>query len=287
MKRIYLLILLWPLCWMVSCSTTYLETGFSKFNEATDVIGKNVVYSFERLQEEEMALRVAEAVGRESIKPSDLEPRVLTFAHLETRKELIRYLVNYSELLVSVFEADEKKDIMENAGAVGENLQTISQNHEDFLTGHEIGIMAAIAGAIPEALTAGTRRKTVLKFMNRNQPLLEKVAEALKAEMEATRIMVNNFFDRQFRMTIAEKWPKKESGREKLAKNGVKILINRNQVNLIILDVIRAIGLIPKVHEELKKSLKTHDTPIRILRDLVDYAFRIKALYREFAGEER
>lgn len=283
MKKILYYLIIVPVFFLANCSTRFLNPGFDHFNKATELIGKNIVYSFEKLQEEEMNLRVAEAVKLESIKPSDLEPKVLTFAHLERRKELIDYLVKYTELLASIFEDSKKENILENAERVNENLKRINQNHDDFLTPREIGVMSTLAAAIPQTLTYKKKRTVVLKIMKDNQSLIKKITNKLKKEMELTRIMINNFYDRQFMKMVALKWPDKETQREKIAKTGVKILINKNKINIILNDVINALKIIPRIHAELRTSLKTHSSPVRALNDLLESGYRIKELYHEFS----
>lgn len=285
-KKYLLLLILFELIFILySCSTKYLHPDFVKFNEATDLIGKNVLYAFEKLQEEEMNLRIIEAIDKEAIKPSELEPKVLTFEHIEIRKELIKYLTNYTNLLVSMFEEDEKDDILENTENVNLNLVKINQNHKNFLTDNEIGVFSAISSAIPEALTYTKKRNIILKIMNENQEILEKIVNKLKNEIEISRVMINNFYDRQFRIAVVEKWPKKYSSREKYAKKGSKIIINRNKINIILVDIIKAIDIIPKLHKNLRKSFKSNETPVRAMKDLIDYAYRTKELYREFSED--
>jgi hypothetical protein len=278
MKKVLYYLIIISVIFLSNCSSGFLNPGFDHFTQATELIGKNVIYSFEKLQEEEMNLRVAEATKLESIKPSDLEPRVLTFEHLERRRELLEYLVKYTQLLATIFEDSKKDDILESASRVNENLRRISQNHDDFLTPREIGIFSALAAAIPQALTYAKKRSVVLKIMKDNQSLINKIASKLKQEMELTRTMINNFYDRQFMNRVALQWPDKETKREKIAKLGVKILSNKNRINIILNDVINALKIIPKIHAELRTSLKTHSSPVRALNDLLDTGYRIKEL---------
>lgn len=268
-----------------SCSTKYLYPELVEFSEATDLIGKNVIYSFEKLQEEEMNLRIAQVVKNDSIKPSDLEPHVLTFEHLEIRKELIRYIINYTKLLASIFRVDSRKEISDSVNVVKKNLDTINKNHDDFLSKSEMGIISTIAAAIPEALTYAKKRSSVLKIMKQNQKLLKKIIQKLKGEIELTKLLIDNYYSRQFRLRVAEQWPEKESKREKIAKLGVKIIKNKNKINIILTDLIEAISYIPKTHKELMISLKTHKTTPRSLRDLINFAYRMKELYRDFSEQ--
>ena len=115
MRKIILIILLIYLILSACCSYRYLNRPLSDFSGAADLIGKNTLYIFEQLQEEEILLRIAESTKKERLKPSDLEPKVITTAHLELRKVLIEYIVNYTKLLESVIIKEYEKNITGNA----------------------------------------------------------------------------------------------------------------------------------------------------------------------------
>ena len=205
MKKYLLIILSFFIFLFNTCSTKYMYPELSDFSDATDLIGKNIIYIFEKFQEEEMNLRVAQLVEKNSIKPEDLEPKVLTFQHLETRKSLIKYLVKYTRLLVTVFKKDYRKEIIENSKDVKSSLEEISENHKNFLSKKEIGIISTIAAAIPEALTYSKKRKVVKKIMRQNQILLEKIIGKLEGEMNSLQKVIQNFYDRQFILMVKKK----------------------------------------------------------------------------------
>ena len=171
-KIIIFLLLIYVFIFSTCCSYRYLNKPFREFNAAADLIGKNTIYAFEQLQEEEILLRISEAVKKEEIKPSDLELRVLTAAHLETRKELIKYIVNYTELLESIVIKDYRRDIEKNSKKVNDNLENISVTHDNFLSRKEIGIISSLSFAIPEALTSIKNRDFIFKLMKQHDPLL-------------------------------------------------------------------------------------------------------------------
>jgi len=286
MKKIILIILLIYLVFATCCSYRYLHRPFSDFSGAADLIGKNTLYVFEQLQQEEILLRIAESTKKERLKPSDLEPKVITTTHLELRKVLIEYVVNYTKLLESVIIKEYEKNITTNAKKVNDNLQNISINHYEFLSEKETGIMTTIAAALPEALTAVRNRQFVLKFMNRHDPLIQKLTAVLRGELESTRQMLNNFYARQFLVTAAEPWPTTQSKREKFAKLGAKILDRKRKINVILDDLINAVGIIHPTHQKLLAFVKTNKGPLRTLAGLVNYASRIEAMYIDFSEEK-
>ena len=286
MKKIILIVLLIYFVLTTGCSYRYLHRPFSDFSGAADLIGKNTVYVFEQLQQEEILLRIAESTKKERLKPADLEPKVITTAHLELRKVLIEYIVNYTKLLESVSIKEYEKDIAANAKKVHDNLQNISSNHYEFLTSKETGIMTTIAAALPEALTAVRNRQFMLRFMSRHDPLIKKLTAVLCDELESTRQMLNNFYARQFLLTAAEPWPEAQSKREKFAKLGAKILDRKRKINVILDDLIKALAIIHPSHQKLLAFVKTNKGPLRTLTGLVNYAARIEAMYIDFSEDK-
>ena len=282
MKKILYLLYVLSIFLLAECSTKYMYYELSDFSDATETIGNNIIYCFEKMQEEEMNLRVAQVIKENSIKPSDLVPRVLTFSHLETRKNLIKYLINYTRFLASIFKNEYRDEILKNAKTVHSNLEVINNNHSHFLSKKEMGIISTIAAALPEALTYSKKRQVVLNIMNQNQKLMEKIINKLKKEMEYSQIQINNFYARQFLLGVEEKWPEKESKREKYAKIGLKIIKNKNKINIIMTELIKGISTIPPAHKELIVSIRKHLTPLNALKDLINYSYRIKELYRDF-----
>ncbi|MCK4765866.1 MAG: hypothetical protein KAW12_26940 [Candidatus Aminicenantes bacterium] len=287
MKKILLYIFLVLLLLNTCCSYRYLQKPIGTFADANVLIGKNTVYVFEQLQEEEILVRIAESVKKDSIEPSDLEPRVLTTEHLETRKELIDYLVKYTELLHSLIDEDYNKDILNNNKRVNESIEKISSRHNDTFSREEVGIISAIGAALPEALTAARNRRLILKLMNRHQPLIDKISGMLKEELQLTKKVINTFFARQFRLVTAEKWPDKESKRESYAKKGAKILDRKRKINVILDDLIAAIGIISPTHKRLMGYVKNNRGPLNTLSSFVDYAARIEGLYLEYSEEKK
>ena len=286
MKKIIVILFLILIVLTTCCSYKYLHRPFREFSDSTDLIGKNTIYVFEQLQEEEILLRIAESIRKERLKPSDLEPKVITTEHLELRKLLIEYVVDYAELLESVIIKEYNKDITNNAKKVHDNLENISINHYEFLSKNEIGIMSSLAVALPEALTAARNRRFILKLMKQNDSLLEKTTAVLKEELESTKEMINNFYSRQFLLTAAEPWPDTESKREKYAKIGAKILDRRREINVILADLIKAVDTIHPTHQRLMKFVKTNKGPLRTLASLVNYAARVEAMYLDFSEKK-
>lgn len=269
-----------------ACTYRHLRRPFTEFSEAADLIGKNTVYVFEQLQKEEIALRIAESIKKDSLKPGDLLPRVLTAAHLETRKEFIDYIVSYTRLLESLITKDHNRNILTNAEIVRENLRHISRNHDDFLSKNEIGIMTAAASIIPAALTSARHRKVILKVMKQHGPLIEAAAFVLKDELAAVKLMIDNFYSRLFRLKAAAPWPEEEVKRERYARIGADILERKTKIGIILSDLIAATAILPVTHERLLKLVRTNKGPLPTLASFVDYAVRVGELARDFSEEQ-
>ncbi len=79
----------------ISCSTKYMSPRLEDFSDATDLIGKNIIYALEQLQTEEINVLIEDLTKLESIKPDDFKTKVLTNEKLQVRKELVNYIVNY------------------------------------------------------------------------------------------------------------------------------------------------------------------------------------------------
>ncbi|UCH97792.1 MAG: hypothetical protein JSV88_13325, partial [Candidatus Aminicenantes bacterium] len=269
------------------CSTVYLKQPFKDFSDSTKKIGKNTTYCFEQLFAEEINTRIAESLKKETINSSLLEPNVLTWTQLELRKEFINYLVNYTDLLESIIIKDYTKDISKNAQQVKKNIETIYLSHIDPLKKRVSNLSFSIYSALAETLTASARRAFILKIMNQHQPILEIVIEKLKQELETTQVLINNFFDRQFLYMVCFRWPAKESSREKYAKIGAKILKRKREINSMLKEVIHAVELIPRTHQQLIKLVKDNQGPGQTLYQLINAGARLAEMLEEFSNEKK
>jgi len=149
---------------MPACSAGFISSGFEDFSDATDVLGKNVEYVMEQSRAEELNLRSAESLAKDNISLSDFQPKIVTMSHLESRKELIKYLTGYTRLLASLINSGKQSEFREQAIRVYGNIRAINTNHQGFLNDEEQGMIAACAAAIPEALTSAKRRGMILKI---------------------------------------------------------------------------------------------------------------------------
>jgi hypothetical protein len=270
-----------------ACSYRHLHRPFSEFSESTGLIGKNAIYVFEQVRQEEIALRIAESIKNKTLKPGDLLPRVLTAAHLEARKEFVDYIVSYAALLESLIAKDFNRNILANAEMVRNNLQDISRNHDEFLSKNEMGIMTAVAAIIPAALTSARNRNVLLKIMKQHGPMIEETARILKEELTAVKLLINNFYSRLFRLKAAEPWPLEEAKRERYAKTGAEILERKTKINIILTDLIAALTILPPTHAQLLNFVRTNKSPLRTLASFVNYAVRAADLAGDFAGEQK
>ena len=284
MKRILLIIIIIVLCFCTfnSCSTVYMKQPFKDFSSSTKTIGKNTTYCFEQLFAEEINTRIAESSKKDAMTQEELEPKVLTWSQLEIRVKLMEYISNYVKLLESVVIIDYQKDITKNAKQIQDNLKYISTHH-DFIDKKEIAVLSSFSTSLVEALTSSARRSFLIKIMNKHQPILEMTVKKIISELQTTRLMINNFFDRQFLFQVTMPWPAKEISREKYAKIGVKILDRKREINSMLQQVIKALDLIPLTHKEMIRLLKYNDTQIRTLDQLSNFGARLEEMYMKYA----
>ncbi len=280
------IIILIGFIFLLNCSTKYMSPRLNDFSNATDLIGKNIIYALEQLQAEEINFLVEDNTKLESIKPDDFKAKVLTNEKLQIRKELVTYIVNYTNLLNSIFDKDYKSAITKNSDIFNENLDSIRINHEGFLTQKEQGLLTTIVQGIPEVLSFSKRKGTTLNIMKEMQPLLEKISIKLKEEMESVKLLIDTYYLKQFMRNVADKWPDKETRRLKYTKLGIKIIKKRDKIKVILDDLINAIDFIPKTHKELRKALKDNKNPVFGLKELINFAYRINESYKEFAQLE-
>lgn len=286
MKKLIILLFILHLLFSAGCSYKYLNRPFGEFSASTEAIGKNTVYAFEQLQEEEINLRIIEAVEKDNLQPADLEPRVITARHLALRKKLIDYIVDYVKLLQAIVTADYSGDITKNAKKVYDNLQSINSTHGDFLSKNELGVMSTLTAGLPEMLAAARSRKFLIHFMKQNGPLLKKIAAVLAGELAATKEMIDNFYSRQFILTCAEPWPEAAAKRGKYAEAGANILARKRRIDAILDELAGAIPAIPETHEQLMGYVKKDKAPLRSLAALINFAARVEALYTTFSGDK-
>ena len=284
MKRILLIIILFILlfCTFTGCSTVYMKQPFKDFSSSTKTIGKNTTYCFEQLFAEEINTRIAESSKKDAMTQKELEPKVLNWSQLEIRVKLMEYITNYVKLLESVVIIDYQKDITKNAKQIQDNLKYISTHH-DFIDKKEIAVLSSFSTSLVEALTSSARRSFLIKIMNKHQPILEMTVKKIISELQTTRLMINNFFDRQFLFQVTMPWPAKETSREKYAKIGVKILDRKREINSMLQQVIKALDLIPLTHKEMIRLLKYNDTQIRTLDQLSNFGARLEEMYMKYA----
>ncbi len=284
-KLINIFIIIASFLLTISCSTKYMSPRLDDFADATDLIGKNIIYTYEQLQAEEINILIEDLTKLDSIKPDDFLPKVLTFEKMQIRKELIDNIINYTNLLKSIFDKDYKNSIIKNTEIFNKNIDSISINHKGFLTKKEQGILTGIIQAVPEILTYTKRKNYTLNIMKEMQPLIEKIAKKLKEETESVRLLIDTYYLKQF-MRVADKWPEKESKRLKYSKIGVKLAKKRYKIKVILDDLINAIDYIPKTHKGLRNALKNNNNPVYGLKELINFAYRINETYKEFAEVE-
>lgn len=285
-NKFKIILILTIVIFYVYCSTKYMTPRLDDFSEATELIGKNIIYSLEQLQTEELNILVEDITKQDSIKPDDFKPKVLTSEKLEIRKELVTHIVNYTSLLKSIFDRDHRNKIIKNADIFNKNIDSIRINHVGFLTKEEQGVLSTISQAIPETLTYTKKRDYTLKIMKKMQPLIDKVSKKLKEEMKSVKVLIDTYYLKQL-MRISDKWPKKESKRLKYSKIGIKIIKKRDKIKVILNDLIKAIDYIPRTHKELRKALKNNKNPVYALKELINFAYRTNETYKEFAELER
>lgn len=280
------IIILIGFVFLLNCSTKYMSPRLNDFSDATDLIGKNIIYALEQLQVEEINILIEDLIKLESIKPEDFKAKLMTNERLEIRKELVKHIVDYTNLLKSIFDKDYKSTITKNTDIFNENLDSIRINHEGFLTKKEQGLLTTIVQALPEALSYSKRKGSTLKIMKEMQPLLEQIATKLKEEMESVKVLIDTYYLKQFMKNVADMWPDKENKRLKYSKLGLKIIKKRDKIKIILDDLINAIDYIPKTHKELRKSLKDNNNPVFGLKELINFAYRINETYKEFSELE-
>ncbi len=268
---------------LISCSTRYIGPEFYKFKQATELLGKNIVYIFAELMNEEMELLRVAAVKKDTVKPQDFEPSILNVQQIELRKELIRYITNYTGLLLEVFEYDNAEEIKKKVHQTQVNLDSINKNHNNFLTEKETGIITTITGAITEAVNYTRKREVVLSLMKNNQKILDKIIPKLKDELKITQLILKNIFNRQFLEAVESLWPQKINQRVKYSKIALKIIQRKNKINIILQDLIKAIDIIPMTHLELYSNLKNHQNIYRRLSEFVNFSYRIQQNYAKYA----
>jgi len=271
----------------VSCSTKYMIPRLNNFSDATDLLGKNIIYAFEQLQAEEMNILLKNLINQDSIKPADFNSKVMTSERLEIRKGLVKCIVNYTILLKSIFERDSRNEIMKNADIFNKNIDSIRINHDGFLTKKEQGFLSTISQTIPEILTYTQKKTYTLKIMKEMQPILETISKKLKEEMKSVKVLIDTYYSKQFMRSVADKWSDKKSKRLKYAKIGMKIIKKKNKIKVILNDLIKAIDYIPKTHKELRKSLKNNKNPVYALKELINFAYRTNETYKEFSELEK
>jgi hypothetical protein len=288
MKRIVLkiLLLILSLCWLSGCSTHYWQESFSDYTDSTKVINKNTAYCLEQLFAEEINTRIAESVQKESFLQADLEPKVMTWAQLEHRKELLDYILDYANLLETIAGKDYEKDLAKNSKSVKTSLDNINSYNDDLMDTKTLGLLATVTNGMNEILTQSNRRLFLLKIMRLHHPLLESATLRLKQELETAKVVINDFFNRQYLLTVTLAWPEKVTQREKYAKLGVKILDRKRKINSLLDAASEAVQQIAQTHGELLEILENKDKPLRPLAEFVNFAGRLEAMYTEYADEK-
>ena len=294
MKRLTFIVILVFLIFN-GCSTLDYKTSFENFNTSTASLSKNTQYCFDQLFLEEIDTRIAESLRKETFKPEDIEPQVLSWSQLQLRKELISSINTYAKLLTSLVIKDYQKEIYSNAASVKTSLEIINSYQEtamerpafEGLDTKSISIFTTLVTGITEAITETGRRTFLNKIMSHYQPIIESLSQKLITEMETSASMIDNFYERQFLITVTIPWPDKEAGRDKFAKLGAAVLDRKRKIDTMIKEVINTLELLPVSHRQLWDLVRYKKEPLSALVQLTAAAGRLEAMYDNYAKEKK
>lgn len=281
--HIRLVYIFFTLVLMSSCSAAYLGPQFREFSDATTLLGKNVDYVIQQSREEELNLRREESLLKDTVTADDFQATVLTIERVGIRKELTEYLTAYAKLLASLAEPGDGDDLQQRAVRVYTNICAVNVSHQNFLSENEQGVIASCAAAIPQAMTTSKRRGMLLRIMDENQPRLEKITSLVAEELGDLRIMLNNFYDRQFHLSIKQQWRDHKKSRQQLARAAQEMTVRRESINVIFSDLIKALAYIPRTHKTLRDTLRHHGSAFKSTAELLDFAYRVEAYFQEFS----
>ncbi len=283
-SRLFLLLIIFSL---TGCSLKYKGSGLKDFHRSSELIGESLTGVYSVIINENMGLRAEKSIENGSITVEDLEPDIIAFENLKLRKEVTNCLVEYSGLLLAIFDRDHTNSVKEYGDALRKSLKNIHSYFPDVITKEVAGTISTIVTMVPERITFLKKRKFAVKLMGEMQGVLDKVFKKLREEIISLKLLAPNLYTRLFREKVEKKWPEKKEKRFKYALMGVKIIKRRERFDELVNDLLRIIEMVPMEHRKLRTHLVGgKGSVITGLSDLLDFSVRVKNSYNLFIKGE-
>jgi len=288
MKKFYSVFLLFCLIILsAGCSARYTGTGLDDLYRSSKILSKSLTGIFSEVIDEDMELRARRSIDKTVISVKDLEPVIVSYQNLRTRKELIESCVKYSLLLKSFFSKDHTSAVREYGEDLKANLSTIRSHDPGLVPEKAAGIISTIITMAPEGYTFVRKKKFALKLMGEMQKVIDKVFEKLKEEINSLKLLAPNLYTRLFREKVEKQWPDKKDKRVKYALTGVKIIKSRERFIDLSEELLKVLELFPSEHKKLMSQFSKKGSTLTGLTDLLNYSIRLKNSYEQLSEGEK
>ncbi|MBN1196035.1 MAG: hypothetical protein JXA62_01360 [Candidatus Aminicenantes bacterium] len=234
-----------------------MENRFSDFARMSETLGNQLGDVYGEVMDAEWQLRYRESWVLEQVNPRDLEPRVFNENRRRNREKAIEFLATYPALLLSLIRRDHMEELDRQADRVRRDLVVLQQHGSGWISPPVAGVAAALVNTIPHLLRGATTYKLVRRLMHVNDEVFAALCRELEADLWDCRLWVERCFSRRFRWEVSDAWPDQPSGRERVAKAGMKLLQKRDSV-LALLD--QSIAVLPELcaaHTELMLRVRS------------------------------
>lgn len=286
MKKYYSILIICNVLLISGCSAKYMGSGLKDFHKSSELIAESLTGVYSEIIDEDMELRAERSTERSSITTNDLEPDIISFVNLRSRKEMVNCLVEYSGLLRVLFSKDHTADVRDYGEELRESLNSIYSNHPGLVSKEAGGLISTIITMVPEGFTYAKKKKFTLKLMGEMQQVIEKIFERLKDEIHSLKLLAPNLYTRLFREKVENKWPEKKEKRLKYALTGVKLIKKRERFEELTNDLLKIMDIFPSEHKKLFNLIKNNGGSMSGLTELLNYSLRIRKSFSLFAKGE-
>jgi len=238
------------------CAIHRLENRFTDFARMSETLGNQLDDVYIEVMDAEWELRYRESRVLDQVNPRDLEPRVFSENRRRNREKATEYLAAYPALLLSLIKRDSMVELDRQAERVRKDLTVLQQHACQWISPPVAAVAAGLVSSIPHAVRGVTTFKLVRRILCVNEGVFAELCREMAADLWDCRIWVERCFARRFRWQVSDAWPDKPSGRERVAKAGMKLLQKRDSVLALLDQSMVVLPELAAAHTELTQRVR-------------------------------
>ncbi|GEM_PF-2279898 len=251
------LLLAWIAGACAGCVLHRMEERFSGFSRMSERLENQLQEVYQEVLDAEWELRYRESRSLAQVNADDLEPRVFSEARRRNREVAGAYLATYAELLQSLVKQDSLEALDRQAEQVRKDLSGLQLGDRPWISPAGAAIAAGLVSTIPHAVRGIGTFRLVRRLMRVNQPVFATLCRQLAADLWDCRMWVERCYARRFRWEVSDNWPEKPASRERVARAGMNLLRQRDNVLALLDQAAQALPELAATHDELMRNLRS------------------------------